>query len=198
MENPVLLRRAFLKGFTRVGLILGLLLLVSPLWAYSEGPFQGKVIDAETKEPLEGAVVVVIWHKTAFPETGGHGEKFVEAYEALTDKKGEFTLPAFSSLDPLIKKPRFRIFKPGYGSYPRFHKKPLENFERHFRDYTIVELPKLKTREERVKVYRDICLGLARVPDQKIPNVVRFNTIEAKELGFIQEGEIEECFSPAR
>lgn len=195
MEGPLLLRQPGLRRLAGAGLCLTLLGAALPV--RMDGPFRGKVLDADTKEPLEGAVAIVVWHRPD-PTTLGHTGIFVEAFETLTDPQGEFTLPAFTSVNPSVEPPNFRIFKPGYGSYPKFHTRAQGTLRDSARQPAVVELPKLKTREERLKVYDAICLGLARVPDQKIPNVVRLNTIEAQGLGLIKEGKTEGCFSPAR
>jgi hypothetical protein len=94
--------------------------------------FKGRVIDAETKEPIEGAVVVARWNKEKgmFIETV---TKLKDVKETLTDKNGEWTIKGpegHESGHPLYVivshipfvyytlKPSFIIFKPGYCSYP--------------------------------------------------------------------------------
>jgi hypothetical protein len=82
------------------------------------------VIDAETKKPIEGFIVVGMWE---LEWTGGPiyisdaiVTKLIHVEESVTDKKGQFILPA----PPPIKRPKYwafhgydpRIlfFKPGY------------------------------------------------------------------------------------
>lgn len=86
---------------------------------YSKPEFRGRVIDAETKQPIEGAVVVVLYYKR--PLVGGPGgpNAYVfEAKETLTDRKGEFYFPAYSSLLAFTEDAgvKFIFFKPGYMS----------------------------------------------------------------------------------
>lgn len=76
----------------------------------------GTIIDAQTKKPVEGAVVVV-----ERPIYGGyHGGLlgFVEFQETITDKNGGFFLPALGvkNLDGYIdtSSPYLVIFKAGY------------------------------------------------------------------------------------
>lgn len=143
---------------------------------YHKPAFNGKVIDAETKKPIEGAVVVVTYSKETIgvPE---HYSSIIEVKEALTDKSGEFYIPSYTTIiQPLSAEDAvsFIIFKPGYGSFPNWRIYPpmrlslpaLEDFfsgdigvkgevawdfEKEKVTFGIVELPKLKTREERVK-----------------------------------------------
>jgi hypothetical protein len=92
--------------------------------AYSKPEFRGRVIDAETKQPIEGAVVVVLYYKRTIIgiNPGGPSAYAFKAQEILTDSKGAFYFPSFSSSilfteDAGIK---FIFFKPGYmsSSYP--------------------------------------------------------------------------------
>lgn len=88
--------------------------------------FQGKLIDAETLKPIEGAVVVAVWRKTRamFIDTFS---KFKDAKETLTDKNGEWSItgpegdedrviPALLHLIGIYmtEKPSFVYYKPGY------------------------------------------------------------------------------------
>lgn len=88
---------------------------------YSAAPMQATVVDAETKQPVEGAVVVAHWvlEDTGAVKTVGD----MELMEAVTDPNGRFALPGWgpkatpqypypvrlSQLDPEII-----ILKPGY------------------------------------------------------------------------------------
>lgn len=152
---------------------------------YHKPEFRGKVIDAETKEPIEGAVVVVVYYKTVIrlaPESFG---EIKHIRETVTSQDGTFTIPSYTSMtDPLSFDfyVRFIIFKPGYGSFPDYQKTPSGikpgNHEMFFSKeigtegelelwvkgekrpalkrfplrFGIVELPKLKTKEERKKI----------------------------------------------
>ena len=133
-------------------------LLMMATCSYAKGPWKGRVIDAETKQPIEGAAVVAVWKKVLNFLPPGPMDMYLDAEETVTDTKGEFVIPSkwFISI-PFFRKvtgPRFTIFKPGYGSFPEhqvFPKyTPIELFEGKG---VVVELPKLnlKTREERLK-----------------------------------------------
>ena len=84
---------------------------------YSKPEFRGRVIDAETKQPIEGAVVVVLYKKWGFGGPGGGNTLPFDAKETLTDKNGEFYFPSYTTIiGPLSRTSRadFIIFKPGY------------------------------------------------------------------------------------
>ena len=57
-----------------------------------EGPFKGRVVDAETREPIEGVVVLGVWYLDTWTIAGAVG-RFYDAEETVTDEKGEFTMP---------------------------------------------------------------------------------------------------------
>ena len=86
---------------------------------YSKPEFRGKVIDAETKQPIEGTVVVVLYEKWEFGGPGGGNTLPMDAKETLTDKNGEFYFPSYRTLiGPLSREGdvSFIIYKPGYMS----------------------------------------------------------------------------------
>ncbi len=130
--------------------------------------FQGKVIDADTKEPIEGAVVVAEWTQETTTPTATHF-RLKDVKEVLTDKNGEWRIEGprgaeIGNVKIMIsvltgayftKRPRFYIFKPGYCPCPAVpgikvcneRMRPLGvNGERE-----ILEIPKLTNREDRWK-----------------------------------------------
>jgi hypothetical protein len=78
------------------------------------GPFTGRVVDQDTNQPIEGAVVLVEWdirHMMA-------GQTFFDAKEVLTDKEGHFSIPKNWSFNPwwnVVMDSNVIIFKTGYG-----------------------------------------------------------------------------------
>lgn len=143
---------------------------------YLKPAFNGRVIDAETKKPIEGAVVVVTYPKETriLPE---HYSSIIKVRETLTDKDGNFHIPSYTTIiQPLSTEEdaTFIIFKPGYGSFPNYHTYPpkllstsaleeffsgkagtegeiLNDFDKVKVTFGVVELPRLRTREEREK-----------------------------------------------
>ena len=85
--------------------------------------FRGKVIDTETKEPIEGAVVVAIYNThTIIGGPAGGDSSVIKVKETLTDKKGEFIFPSYTTItQPNAREyyTEFIIYKPGHGSYPK-------------------------------------------------------------------------------
>ncbi len=114
---------------------------------YHKPAYNGRVIDAETKEPIEGAVVVVEYEKetVGVPE---HYSSVIEVKETLTDKNGEFHIPSYTTIiQPLSIEgwATFIIYKPGYASFPGYildqkyqvsaplkHNMPLDAIEEFF------------------------------------------------------------------
>lgn len=101
--------------FKQLLLIFTLLLFTgcTSIWRI-DGPYEGRVIDAETKHPLEGVVVLGVWSKI-YPNVAGSTHEFYDSVEMLTDKNGEFRiagkgLRVFSNLEEMD----VVIYKSGY------------------------------------------------------------------------------------
>jgi hypothetical protein len=196
---------------------------------YHKPAFKGKVIDAETKEPIEGAVVVVTYSKTTHLPPEAYSS-VINVRETLTDKNGEFYIPSYMTIvQPLSSEEwaRFIIFKPGYGSFPDWRisppklmlsKVPYGNYWYGERDLTfeeffsgevgtvkefwgreifsnekpqkikltfgLVELPKLKTREEREKSFH----AADRIPPEFESKVPIWKEILKEEHSFLIRG----------
>jgi len=153
---------------------------------YTSGPYRGRVIDAETKEPLVGAVVLAIWYREVPVAPHGPAEDYHDALEVLTDTQGEFTVPRKThfTLIGKIREPDFVIYYPGYGYYLGYQVRPQGNEipAAYAQKFFHVELPKLKTREERMRL-ADTPVGTSKVPEGKMPNLIRLVNKERQELG---------------
>jgi len=169
-------------------LIIIMLLGVSPVFAssgwiiYHESAFKGKVIDTETKEPIEGAVVVAIYNirEYSFVESNTMAK---DVKEVLTDKNGEFYIPphTFISFYPVAQgeTTEFIIYKPSYTSFPSFDypkyfpSSPLyvdkQTRAELFRNGVTVELMKIKTREERENTRRSADIFGAEISAKELP-----------------------------
>lgn len=92
-------------------------LLLLPACAYSiryDGPYKGRIIDAETKQPIEGVVILGVWYKET-PTVAGAVSSYYDAMETVTDKDGEFEilglgLKILSNVAPM----NVLIFRAGY------------------------------------------------------------------------------------
>jgi hypothetical protein len=149
--------------------------------------FEGKVVDAETKEPIEGAAVLVVYYQEV-PSIAGSNHYADDAQETLTDANGEFKIPGKTvKLEDVSWKPdcNLTIFKPGYGVFPG-HK--LSNAVGENKSwptpekYIVYEIPKLKTREERDRnlVFRKY----SSIPYEKRKHLFRLVNEERIELGY--------------
>lgn len=124
MENTKFLKK---NKLIILSIILLLLVLTSNIFGrgwicYHDGPYKGKVVDAETGEAIDGAVVLGEWPLEHYGGPAGPIITFCDAQETVTDKNGEFKVPrAFCfHIWPFTKmgEESFKVFKPGYDSYP--------------------------------------------------------------------------------
>jgi len=98
--------------------------------SYTSEPFDAQVVDANTGQPIAGALVFAHWHlrKAQTLDTPGFvGE--LEVMETVTDNEGRFHIAGFTKANPghhLLwdEDPEIIIYKPGYAldsfdsSYP--------------------------------------------------------------------------------
>jgi hypothetical protein len=71
----------------------------------------GKVIDAQTQQPIEGAVVLVEWTKTK----GLPGMSYTESakvIEVISDKEGKIEISG--NINPFVNPPHVTVYKKGY------------------------------------------------------------------------------------
>jgi hypothetical protein len=79
-----------------------------------DGPYEGTVIDMETRQPLEGVVVHSRWSRV-HPGPGGASGSYYDSREVLTDKEGKFKLKGVGLLIlSNIEEPMVNVFKAGY------------------------------------------------------------------------------------
>src|SRR4030042_100472 len=162
--------------------------------------FKGRVIDADTKEPIQGAVVVAYWYK-AIATIAGESTTLKDVKECLTDKNGRWSiigpkgrLPGHGPIPPLslfisyTREPQFIIFQPGYCSWPngfsidacRGKIKPEGSGK--IMEGETVELPKLTNREERGEA-QSLKLPLGPGSLEKMKELIRLKNEERRSLG---------------
>jgi hypothetical protein len=127
-------------GRGRIALVLGVLAAAAVVTgprpaasqpeAYSAAPIRGRVVDAETQQPLAGVHVVAQW----ILNTGMflHAERIqrLQILETVTDAKGEYEIPGWGPKPrpPLSRletaDPRLTFFKPGYRPLDRSNNDP--------------------------------------------------------------------------
>jgi len=99
---------------------------------YSVDPIEAWVVDADTGQPLEGAVVTANWQLVSPGlDTGGRKLHQLEVMETLTDKNGRFFFPGFTKLNPRLlelrdEDPQILIFKSRYGYFRTSNNYPAD------------------------------------------------------------------------
>ncbi len=87
---------------------------------YSAKDIRSQIVDAETNQPIEGAIIVAQW--VLFHIGIGHGghKSRIHIHETVTDKNGNYTIPAWGPKVRLPmtelhdRDPEILIFKSGY------------------------------------------------------------------------------------
>lgn len=187
-----------MKNITAAFIVIVVITMITTT-ALAAGPWRGKIIDIETKEPLEGVVVLAVWQR-AYRTPAGDNTYFYKAKEVLSDKEGKFEISSYRPINMLplisyIKGPYFTFFKPGHLSLSDIDfseyflkgvkKSPIERQEWRMRKIFrispgIIELPMLKTREERVRVIGSLP---PLIPDKAMPKLIKLMNIEEINLG---------------
>lgn len=79
-----------------------------------DGPYKGKIVDAETGQPVEGVVVLGTWSKVAVTPAGGVSS-YYDAQETVTDRNGEFEIQGLGlKILSTVESMNVLIFKSGY------------------------------------------------------------------------------------
>lgn len=138
----------------------------------TDGPWRGRIADAETGEPIEGVVVLAVFYKLS-PGVVHKERAYYAASEAVTDGEGRFVIPALpreSGLPPssvVLEAPYFYYFKLGYRvsrfkgqgtpAFQRLHPNVQGERSRTMREAFVteegahIELIPAKTREEQLR-----------------------------------------------
>ncbi len=131
-----------LKGLV---FLLGLF-VVFKIWVFISNNYHTitvDVMDAETSEPIEGAVLLAQWTKTAM--TVERSSVNFKVIEVLSDEKGQFTIPGF--YESGVDKPRLVVYKKGYVAWrDDFKFMDYKNRKKPFRwrSGNVVELERFK------------------------------------------------------
>lgn len=166
--------------------------------------FKGRVIDADMKEPIEGAVVLAHWDEGK-ATIAGESTRFKDVKETLTDKNGEWVIEGprgrrggnimaiFTFLTGIYytQTPEFIIFKPGYCSWPKGFgidacrgKIKIEG-DAKSAEGEVAELSKLTDREDRLRAMPGIIAGRNSLEKQK--EFIRLINEEGRNLGLSGE-----------
>lgn len=160
------------------GLLLAMSLTSSVTALEKWGPFRGQVVDVETGQPIAGAVVLVVWWE-AVPTPVQTNQKFYDAREAVTDANGRFEVPRLSPpfFSFRIFDPKISYFAPGYEPVAKVVTPPEGQ---PFVAPTVVQMRRLKTREERIEFQRGLPPS---IPFETMPNLLRVLNDERRSLG---------------
>lgn len=82
-------------------------------------PIDAAVVDAQTQQPVEGAVVVAHWQLVRGSFDGPRDAGQLAVRETVTDRTGRFHIDGFRELNPTLAElrdqdPLVYVFKPGY------------------------------------------------------------------------------------
>lgn len=167
--------------------IMSLMILFLPGCFYLvryDSNYKGRVVDADTNQSIEGAVVLGVWYRE-YPTVAGAVTEFYDARETVSDKDGNFTVPGvglrvFSNIVPM----QVLIFKAGYEGVGKMPWQSLkEDFGLHGEkikweaDRAIIPVKRL-TMEERKKRL----IGKELIPDKKQKLLIKELNKEKKEL----------------
>jgi len=128
-------------------IVWGILLVAAVLWSvmywnylphlpdtYSGEAVFGKVVDAETGEPIEGAIVIGLYElRAGYSMEGGIIAGHMHVEEVVTDAEGNYFLIAWGPKPRRGKAylnhagPRLLIFKDGYGFFPDYTRGPSDD-----------------------------------------------------------------------
>ena len=152
--------------------------------------YYGKVVDAATRKPIEGAAVLAVYMTEQYGLAGSVSQ-FADAREVLTDKNGEFRIPAirintFRLLSGWERHPQFTIFKPGYGCYPRHSGvSPMfvPNGTLPANQYVTIELPNVQNEPKHSRLKNYGCYPSPAVPVAAYKNLLHLINQEAVSLG---------------
>ncbi len=188
----------FVMRFVLVALISGTLLGLLPA-AEAAGPWQAQVVSADSKQPLEGVVVLAWWTRNV-RSLGGPGEEYRDSQEALTGKDGRFMIESrwFFSLNPLVffRGPLVAMFKPGYGDYewpgykgsetwPAEKRKALQTDAQLLQlDGIVLEMPLLANADQRREYLKHLEVHIVTVPLDRRPLLQNAIGEERRALGY--------------
>ena len=185
-------------GSVLIALISGVLLCMVPA-AEAAGQWQAQVVSADSKQPLEGVVVLAWWTRNV-RSLGGPGEEYRDSQEVLTDKDGRFLIESrwFFSLNPLafFRGPFVAMFKPGYGDYewpgykgsetwPTEKRKALQTEAQLLQlDGIELEMPALANADQRKEYLKRLEVRVVTVPLERRPLLQKAIGEERRALGY--------------
>lgn len=131
------------------------------------GPFEGRIVDAETGAPIEGAHVVVAWTRLINYEAG---RDEVDAREAVTDTQGRWQIPERPTPlwegGPVGLRRRFYVFAPSYAVADPSGT-PRDQYAG--RESNVTTMRRLATHEERCRTVPFVASSMSITASRKSP-----------------------------
>ena len=132
-----------------------MLILTGCAPAMHDASFRGRVVDSDTREPIEGAVVLAIW-TTWMMTPAGEVDDYYDCYEKRTDKNGDFLIPGkgprvMSNLNPMT----VNVIKAGYdgsGGTLEYYTR-VQRYQPEQSDRLVIPLKKLTPKQKKMGVY---------------------------------------------
>ena len=159
---------------------------------WPSGTFHGRLVDRDTKAPIDDAVVVVIWSRQAWvplvPETV---IVFHRAVEATPDHDGQFAIPNCPGIDwnPftfVLREPLIMIFAVGYGDSQLATGPQKRKVSDILLEGATIEFRKLTTNAELTKAL-DISGAIGPPAYRSVPNLFRLLNVQRRRLGLPPE-----------
>jgi len=165
--------------------IVAVALLIPTSGCFAGGPWRGKVIEAETKKPIEGAAVVAVWYSETRLNPAGSSPTPLKVEETVTNAGGEFNFDSKYFADiPILRQisgPDFLVYKPGYNVFQISY---VSNEHKLYRDEVAnIELPKLENNKDRLKALNG-AEGFRSIFRESTPKLNKIIKEENNYLGF--------------
>jgi len=144
-------------------------------------PISGSVIDAETQQPIEGAVVLAEWTKTK-----GYGFTYTESYkvvEAVSDKEGKVKIEGCLCL--FTNPPDVTVYKKGYVAwnnkfiFPKYEKR-TDYMRQNDSDFKLYKYQDTYSRKDHISfIHGSINYGLTGSQKKSIEDAIRWEQLES-------------------
>jgi len=149
------------------------------------GPYRGRVVDATTKQPIAGAVVVAVWYYEVSLSVD-QTLRIHDVLEVATDAQGAFVVDAPDIERRAPRKtlfPEFKVFKPGYRYFSGWFASEDAMADRKNRPLLgTVELERFTNRKDRLD-YQPVESDLQFDYREKVPLFLKALAEERKALG---------------
>jgi len=155
----------------------------------SAGSYRGRVVDAQTRQPIPDAVVVILWQRLDDQVEGVR--RLVTAQETFTDSKGEFihdVRAVEAKLPARTLAPRILMFRPGYTPVPdrpqvRPPGAPAARFAGPGATVTMTAVADYEDRSEAFNTFIAMLSAAQLFPGTQLPDTAELLRFELQSLG---------------